>query len=71
MPTLRAIIDSLRGKPQPYLGPDRRQADRLFAPACPRCHARESLYGASRTTHSVSFECRKCGELVMLRKPKS
>jgi len=71
MPTLRALIDSLRRKPQPYLGPDRRQADRLYLPPCPRGHVRESFLATSRTQYSVSFECKDCGETIILRKPKS
>jgi hypothetical protein len=71
MSPFRTFLDSLRGKPRPYLGPDRRQADRLFAPPCPRCHTRESLHGQSRTTHSVTFVCTECGEVVILRKPRA
>jgi len=71
MAALRTFIDTLRGKPKPYLGPDRRHADRLFAPPCPRCHARDGLHGTSRTQHSVNFECKACGEIVCLRKPRA
>jgi hypothetical protein len=71
MSALRTFIDTLRGKPKPYLGPDRRHVDRLFAPPCPRCHARDGLHGTSRTQHSVNFECKECGEVVCLRKPRA
>jgi hypothetical protein len=44
---------------------DRRSANRLLTPDCPRCGEGTRLIGIIRTTCFVYFRCTACDELVV------
>jgi len=49
---------------------ERRAVDRVPVPMCPHCGSRESVRGRSRSDYAVYFECKRCGEQIVLNKPK-
>lgn len=49
---------------------ERREIDRMPIPLCPNCRSRENVRGRSRSDYAVYFECRHCGEQMILNKPK-
>ena len=50
--------------------PERRAADRVVIPACPRCRSRDEIHVESRTPGAVYFQCGRCHETIILNKPK-
>jgi hypothetical protein len=49
---------------------ERRAADRLRLPFCPRCHSQQRMHVESRSSYAVYFNCRDCHEMIVLAKPK-
>jgi hypothetical protein len=49
---------------------ERRAVDRMPTPLCPHCRSRDNVRGRSRSDYAVYFECRACGEQIVLNKPK-
>ena len=49
---------------------ERRAIDRVHAPMCPNCRSRDHVRSRSRSDYAVYFECRRCGEQIVLNKPK-
>jgi RNase P subunit RPR2 len=49
---------------------ERRAVDRMPLPLCPNCRSRENVRSRSRSEYAVYFECRRCGEQIILNKPK-
>lgn len=49
--------------------PDRRSANRLPTPPCPRCGHDHHVAGAIRTANLVYFQCGTCGELLVQPMP--
>jgi RNase P subunit RPR2 len=50
---------------------ERRAVDRILAPACPGCHSHGNMRVRSRSSYAVYFNCRQCGEIIILNKPKA
>jgi predicted RNA-binding Zn-ribbon protein involved in translation (DUF1610 family) len=49
---------------------ERRAVDRMPTPVCPSCHTRDNVRNRSRSDYAVYFECKRCGEPIILNKPK-
>jgi RNase P subunit RPR2 len=49
---------------------ERREIDRMPIPLCPNCRSRANVRSRSRSDYAVYFECRHCGEQMVLNKPK-
>jgi RNase P subunit RPR2 len=49
---------------------ERRAIDRMPLPLCPNCRTREHVRSRSRSDYAVYFQCRRCGEQIVLNKPK-
>ena len=49
---------------------ERREIDRMPLPLCPNCRSRDNVRSRSRSEYAVYFECRRCGEQIILNKPK-
>jgi RNase P subunit RPR2 len=49
---------------------ERRAIDRIPIPLCPNCRSRENVRSRSRSDYAIYFECRHCGEQMVMNKPK-
>lgn len=50
---------------------ERRAVDRLPTPMCPHCRSRDNVRGRLRSDYAVYFECRACGEQMVMNNPRS
>jgi hypothetical protein len=39
-------------------------------PVCPHCRSQDDVRSRSRSDYAVYFECRRCGEQIILNKPR-
>jgi hypothetical protein len=69
---LNSLMSAISGQePRPAVERrERRAADRIVFPACPRCHGRGPAHVTQRSSYAVYFECQTCHEVVILRKPR-
>jgi len=49
---------------------ERRSLDRMAVPRCPHCYEKDRIRVKSRSAYAVYFNCRRCGEMIILPKPR-